>query len=478
MTPDTPARDPRLPFTMIEERFLAPRDPVLGFVKIGGKDPHVRFAKSGRPWVAPSRYVDPPRFEVTNREKRLQIVEGQGKAKGEKFTVDLGYVRDAKFHKVVGENPAALRVRLLYPRWHQNLIAFLGAHSGTKWICRGNGVEAVDLVRGACACPCPRLKQFEGTYEGTPPNDHLQGGALYPCKPHGQLNVLLEDADVFGGFHAFKTTSFESISNLTKALRIFEDMFGRVDGIPFELRVMAATKSYGEGTTTQPIVTLVLPASMSTARQVAADAAAESRKYLPAGELNDYREAIIAEMETEAASYVGEFVPETQDPDAPTGPAAAPAPTPAPAAPARPARAPTVTPAPAPTAAEEEDEGPDHELAGDDEPEVEAEASAPTPPPADDSGRNEEGAPAPANAVPAPDPASPADRLEATCRAILEADGWQPQPIEDRLAHHRRQGLEGLRKLLDGLKVHRPDAWAKVNQGGLFDSPPNDGLPL
>jgi hypothetical protein len=444
----TTKRDPRLPFTTLDEGFLAPRDPVLGLVKIGGKDQRIRFARAtGRPWVAPTRFVDPPRFEVTTREKVIKEVEGQGKAKGEKFKVDLGYHRDLKFHQEVGEKPTTLRIRLLYPTWQENLISFLGAYSGSEWTCRGNGLEAIDVKRGEVPCPCPRLKQFAGVYEGPPPNDAKRPGEtfLLPCKPHGQLNMLLEDAEVFGGFHVFKTTSYESISNLMKALQIFEQMFGRLDGLPLELRVMAATKSYGEGTTTQPIVTIVLPASMNTARQVAADAAAESRKYLPAGrglDAEEYREAVVTEMEQEAQSYAGEFIPESQVDaeelaEADAGPDGEPGPKPEPEA----------EPEPGPR------EGEDYEIVG---------AG-----PEDDESEEDE-----------PDGKA---ELERICRAVLKHAGWKQEAIDSRVAYHIEQRT--LDTLAEGLEKHMADAWAAVHEPGYFDGDaaegePQDGLQL
>lgn len=301
--------DPRLPYRELDADFLAPRDPLLGYIKVGGRSPDVRYARgTGRPWVAPIRLLNPARFEVTTREKRTKKMKGKGNASGQDFTVDLGYVRDEEFHGLedVGAAPSRLRIRLLYPTWKQNLIAFLGAY-GREWVCRGNGVEAIDIKRGECACPCPRLTQFDGEYSGTKPNDSIQ------CKPHGQLNVLLEDAGVFGGFWALKTTSYGTISNLIKSLQMFEEMFGRVDGLPLELRVMAVTMQVpGGGTTVQPQVTLVLPASMDGARQLAKAAATESRKYLPAGgELDEtkYLAAVVEEMEAEVESYASEFMP-------------------------------------------------------------------------------------------------------------------------------------------------------------------------
>lgn len=464
--------DTRLPYTEIDDRFLRPRDPVLGLVKIGGKEATIRYARgTGRPWVAPTRFLDPVRFEITTREKRTEKMKGKGKASGEEFTVDLGYVRDVAFHEIedVGPEPSSLRVRLLYPRWNQNLIAFLGAY-GREWVCRGNGVEATDIKRGECACPCPRLVQFTGTYDGDTPNDGVKykdgetwkHDGVHLCKPHAQLNLMLEDAGIFGGFWAFKTTSYETISNLTKSLRMFEEMFGRIDGLPLELRVMAATKQIpGGGTTTQPIVTLILAASMDTARQVAADAAAEARKFLPAGRPLDeetYREAVISEMEEEAETYAGEFLP-------------------------------------AEVIEDEEDEGrgdgPDgsggRHPSPPDDPQVEEEIEEEREPglgrvaPADAHPPVTPEQPAPAETVrdssDDSDRNDPEEELEEydledyeLAEKVLKAAGWTSVAIEDRLDYHVKTGT--LLKLLERLERGHPEVWAEVAD----PEEPEDGL--
>ena len=449
-----------LPYSEIEDDFLPPRDPIVGYVKIGGKDSTVRYTAAGKPWVGPTRFVDPARFEVTTREKKTETVNGKKGSEGQTFKLDRGYVRDVAFHARdgVGEEPDLLRVRLLYPHWSDNLIAFLGAYSGSGWVCRGNGVEAIDTKRGECFCPCPRLKQFSGKYEGTPPNDGR--GALHPCKPHGQLNMILEDAELFGGFWAFKTTSFETISNLTKSLRMFEEMFGRIDGLPLELRVMAATKKYDGGTTTQPIVTLVLPASMSTARQVAADAAAEARKFLPAGrELDEetYREAIVSEMQEEAASYAREYLPVEVEREL-----------------------------------EQEEDGPElEEERADEEPPLGAAAAvhkcrtcggtldsggtcrwckAGRKPPVEDEVEE------PTSEEEADPDDSDRNDPEKLVREVLKAAGWPADAIDGRVAHHVK--MDTLDELLDRVARHAPEAWAKVMALEIFgtDDEPDDGL--
>ena len=461
--------DVRLPYTEIDDGFLPPRDPVLGYIKVGGRDATIRYARgTGRPWVAPTRFLDPARFEITSREKRTKKVKGKPgtSAAGEDFTLDLGYVRDTAFHEHedVGQAPSALRIRLLYPRWNQNLIAFLGAYGSGAWVCRGNGVEATDIKRGECVCPCPRLIQFSGKYEGTKPADKLI------CKPHAVLNVMLEDAGVFGGFWAFKTTSYETISNLTKSLRMFEEMFGRIDGLPLELRVMATTKSLpGGGTTVQPIVTLVLPASMDGARQLAKDAATESRKYLPAGgELDEtkYLEAVADEMEAEAESYAGEFLPEGEVLEAEDV--------------EEPDEEPADERGDGPEGSGGRHPSPPDEPQAEDGPELDEEREAEEPPlgAVDDSDRNDPDPPVrPKGIRPPNDPQTKVDDSdrdydEELATKVLEVVGWELDAIQGRLAYHRKTGT--IAKLLERLERGHPEAWAKVMQPELDE--PDDGL--
>ena len=429
-----------LPFTTLDPSFLQPRDPVLGYIKIGGKEKEPRMTAAGKPWACPIRFIDPPRFEVVTREKIIKHVQGTKKNSGTSFPVDLGYKRDAEFHRLIKEeNPTTLNIRLMYPMPGENFLVFLGAHSGKRWECRGNGVAAMDEKRGDCPCPCPRLEQFEGNYKGRPPND---GNKLYPCKPHGQLMVILEDANIFGGFWPFKTTGYTSISNIMATLALMQKMFDRVDGLPLEFRVMQATIMHGGIRTTQPVVTLVLAAAMNTARQIAADAAEESRKYLPLGtdkEKESYRDAAIQEMEEAGDDYLSEFVPEVVDQDEPVQK----------------------------IEAEEEDaapdpEGPNHEVAEDDDSEEEPPEPNPIP-------NSEEEAPP--EEVPEEPPEKDDSKLESTLRAVMKEANWDPAAINARVEHHRRN--EGhLNNLNERLKRNSPDAWLKIRDG----MEPSDGL--
>ena len=307
----------RMPYTQITREALPPRVSVLGYVKVGGLEDRIRFTQQGKPWVAPVRYVSPVRFEITTREQRVEEVKGTGQLSKETYRIGRGYVRDERIHEKLGSQaPNEIDVRFMFPTWEQNFICHFGAHDGKRWVCQGNGVEAKDVGRGAVPCPCPRLKQFEGAYQGPKPPEQR----LVPCRPRGVLSMILPDAETFGGFHVFKTTSYESIANIRTQLEVFEAQFGRLDGLPFRLKVYPATKSYddGAGTTTQPIVTLVIAASFDTARQLGAAAAEESRRLLMAAggapDPEQHRTVLVREMEEEAEAEGREFFPQEDQP--------------------------------------------------------------------------------------------------------------------------------------------------------------------
>ena len=303
---------PRMPYRTIAPEALEARLSILGYVKVGGKSDRVRWS-NGRPWVAPMRYTEPARFVITTREKRIDVVTNP-QNKNDRRKIDLGYIRDEAFHAQLGEEkPSRLKLRLMFPTVEHNFVSHFAAHDGKRWVCQGNGVEGRDLVRGAVACTCSRLKQYDGDFE---PGRYAELGKndgpdkLIPCKPRGLLSVYL-DGDPFGAFRLYKTTSFESIANLRTQLQLFEGQFGRLDGLPLELVVYPASKSYGEGITTQPIVTVVLAASFDDARRIGAAAAETSRQFLlqaGGGQLEDeHREVLAAEMEVEKIEEGEEF---------------------------------------------------------------------------------------------------------------------------------------------------------------------------
>ena len=300
----------RMPFTQISRELVPPRLSVAGYVKVGGHDQRVRWSRNG-PWLLPTRYVDPVRFEITTREKRIEEVSHpKDPQKGRTWKLDRGYQRDERIHGEIGEAPKELGVRLLFPKPHENLVTHLGCHDGKRWVCQGNGETALEVQQDGSRvereCTCPRL--------GADPRSGLV------CKPRGVLSVWLEASDEWGTVHVFKTTSWESIANLRTQLELFYEQFGTVAWLPLKLKVYPATKSYqgngnGDGgTTTQPIVTLALQGSLEHAQQIAAGAAQDWKQAkLLAGTVGDpeaYVELLTEEMREEAESEGGEYFPE------------------------------------------------------------------------------------------------------------------------------------------------------------------------
>lgn len=303
----------RMPYQQIAPEALPDRVSVLGFIKCGGVS-DLRWSRKNEPYLLPTRYVEPARFRVTTRERDMRVVKNRD---GKEFKVSYGYKTDEAYHaKIEKDQPSELNVRLMFDRPEHNFLSHFGAHDGRRWICQGNGLEAQDITRGKVDCPCPRLKQFEGTYQGTAPSDNV------PCKPRGVLSVILPEAAVFGGFWQFKTTSYESIANIRTQLRLFHEQWGTLVGLPFTLKVYPATKQYddgkgGTGTTTQPIVTLVLSADFDTARQIGATAAERSRQFLlAAGGIPSperHQEIVARDMEEEAEEEGREFFSREQE---------------------------------------------------------------------------------------------------------------------------------------------------------------------
>jgi hypothetical protein len=432
----SPVKDRRPQFTQIDQDVLPSRESVLGYVKVGGLDETVRWSRAGRPWLPPTRYTDPVRFEVTTRERRvIEVTSDNQKTRGQKFRVEMGYARDKSFHEKVGENPSEVSIRFMFPHWNQNLVTFFGCHDGKRWVCTGNGKEGLDHQRGKVTCSCPRLKQHEGDY----PREMMpKETPLLACKPHATMSFLLPESNLFGGFWEYKTTSWESAANLRTQLQVFEAMFGRLDlpGLKFALKAYPASKRFDAegqgGMTTQPIVTLVLLENYDTARQIAAtsrlelEAIEEGRLLTPgAPDPERHIEVVMGEMEEEAGAIGSEFYHENlTDSD------------------------PEEASPPSPPVEEEENvvDG-EYEIEGEDDGEGDL----------------------PPGLVP--------EEIEETARQVLKLAEWAPEKINARIEFHRAGGSWG--RLADILREGFPDHWTRVTGEILGEDSaqePEDGL--
>jgi len=284
-------------FVQISPRLLRPRIAELGKIKIGGHGKR-HEGENGKPdWFSPIKYNH---FVVRLRER------DRSKDGREDFLLDEAV------HKVVGKEPKTLNFYCLFDEPEQNFQYYLAAFDGKKERCRGNGLRAFDRKLGQeIPCTCPLLKQHEGKYDGPP------RPAGTSCKPHGRLSVILEAADTYGGYYVFRTTSWETISNIAGALRHLRDEFGGLRGLPLQLVIYPATDQYEQGGRTRSStsfkVAVVLRADYRTAYQVAAQAREwRSQFLLPASAemAAEHQKQLNEDEEREATSIAREFHPE------------------------------------------------------------------------------------------------------------------------------------------------------------------------
>lgn len=286
-------------YTSISAKLLEPRLPELGKIKIGGKGKLIK-SRNKKEFRLPEKY---DHFRVVTGSKNDQDQ----------------WIPDGRVHGEVGEKPTELDVRLIFDEPEQNFQYYLAAYDGRTLRCRGNGEEAFDEELGKkIPCTCPLLKQHEGEYKG--PKRPVK---KVTCKPHGRLSVALEAAETFGGFYVFRTTSWETIRNLSTQLQLFRSQFGFLAGLPLKLVIYPAQDTYesdGETRTSKSYkVALVLRADYQEAARLAA-AAYEHRQTLalPSGaSMAEAHQRLLKAAEEqeveEAAAISAEFHPETQE---------------------------------------------------------------------------------------------------------------------------------------------------------------------
>ena len=278
------------PVVQISPRLLQPRIAELGHIKIGGRGD--KKQSGARTWYVPKKFEH---FVITRRDR--------GKDGSE------NYVQDDAIMKALGAGPKELDVHLLWDEPARNFQFFLAAYDGKRLRCRGDGEQAHDREQGDIACTCPLLKVHKGEYAGPErPKD-------VTCKPFGRLSVILDAAETFGGFHVFRTTSWESISTIAGALQLFHGEFGGLRGLPLKLVCYPTTDTYeqnGQMKTSRSMkVTLVLRANQEAAYRLAAAAREWRTQFLlPPGEatteLAERHQAELEQAEVRQAEAIAE----------------------------------------------------------------------------------------------------------------------------------------------------------------------------
>jgi hypothetical protein len=113
-------------------------------------------------------------------------------------------------------------IRLLYDDIDLNFQTRYALYSGNKCICSGDGEKAESIEKGMISCPCNRQ---DPEYVA---NDK--------CKINGTLVCLIDGAAKIGGCYKFRTTSYNSVTNILSSLIFIKTITcGKLAWIPLVL---------------------------------------------------------------------------------------------------------------------------------------------------------------------------------------------------------------------------------------------------
>lgn len=125
------------------------------------------------------------------------------------------------------EKLTELPIRLLYDDIDLNFPTRYALYSGNKCMCSGDGKDATWTVNDkgetkAVECPC---KRQDPAYQSKD-----------KCKINGTLSCIIEGSEKLGGCYKFRTTSFNSVTNILSSLAFIKTLTGgRLAWIPLVL---------------------------------------------------------------------------------------------------------------------------------------------------------------------------------------------------------------------------------------------------
>lgn len=189
----------------------------MGKIKIGNKGA-VRESASGNKWQAPQKL---DHFLITTMQRGA----------------DNNFLLDSELHKLWGDAPKAIPVRLIYDDIGLNFATRYICYYGKTVFCSGDGEEAQRLQKDnthkAVSCPCERQDpKFTGD----------DGKGKGKCKINGILSVIIDGAQSVGGVWKFRTTSYNSVVGILSSLALIQRITGgRLAGIPLNMTVTPKT---------------------------------------------------------------------------------------------------------------------------------------------------------------------------------------------------------------------------------------------
>lgn len=271
---------------------LAPSLVERGKIKIGEKGRVVKSARGTE--FQPPKKLD--YFRVTTLERGP----------------DGNYITDSEVHRLYGDQPRELPIRLLYDDIALNFqcryVCFVGK---TMW-CAGDGetawrlVDPSDQQRTQVPCPCGR-------------QDPLYAGQD-PCKISARLSCMIDGVERIGGVWVLRTTSYNSTVGILSSLSLIKRITGGpLAGIPLMLTLNPKTVIVPKTGQTQLVwvVGVEFRGSMDLLQQIGYERAKADALHAArieqieeeARRLLTYDPVRLADPE-EVDEFVEEFVPE------------------------------------------------------------------------------------------------------------------------------------------------------------------------
>lgn len=195
----------------------APRLPEVGHLKLGGKG-EARQSQKGGSYNLPVKYES---WVITSRRRDgVNLVPDAG-------LMEALETYNAQYEDHEEGKPKRIPIFLPYNDPNMNFMTYLGMYAGKRPACVNmkGGEEAMRSFKGQqecepypVKCVCPLLDEGK-------------------CKWHGTLRVMLRlPGTSMGGFFTYRTTSKNSIRNITGGMARFAyETGGVLAGLPLEL---------------------------------------------------------------------------------------------------------------------------------------------------------------------------------------------------------------------------------------------------
>lgn len=219
-----------------------------GKIKIGKKGAMIKSANGVE--FRPPKKLD--HFQLTTTEKD---------ANGD-YVVDVALQNKLKESgaAILNANGAlvGIPIRLLYNDTELNFPHRFVSYVSGKISCHGDGetsYKRVDDYKTPHKCPCPRC---EAGYQGKD-----------LCKPTGTLTCIIDEAEMLGQAHKFRTTSENTIKGILGGIELIKTATGgRIAGLPLMLTLTAKQTTTPQGAnTTVYIVSICYRGNMDALRQ-------------------------------------------------------------------------------------------------------------------------------------------------------------------------------------------------------------------